>query len=360
MPQASFTSVLLYCRSGFEKECAAEIVERAESCGVAGFVKAKPESGYVVFQPHVAQDAALLSESLDFDQLVFARQLIFCLARLDDLPLPDRTPPIVDAVRGGGPYADVLLETADTNEAKELSGFCRKFEPHLRRALDAAKLLRPGHKKAPRLHLFFLDSSACYAGVSLPGNCSPWPMGIPRLRLARAAPSRSALKLAEALHTLLSDDERAARLKPGMKAVDLGAAPGGWSWHLAGRGVRVTAVDNGPMSRELLAGEMVEHVRSDGFTYRPPRPVDWLVCDMAEQPSRIAALVAQWLGKGWCRDAMFNLKLPMNKRYDEVRHCRALIDQRLRSHGVPARLRIKQLYHDREEVTGYLHRLPPQ
>ena len=38
-------------------------------------------------------------------------------------------------------------------------------------------------------------------------------------------------------------EERAHELKAGMRAVDLGASPGGWLWVLAQRGIRVTAID---------------------------------------------------------------------------------------------------------------------
>ena len=53
-------------------------------------------------------------------------------------------------------------------------------------------------------------------------------MGIPRLRFPRGAPSRSSLKLEEAWLVFLRAKERQQRLVPGMQAVDLGAAPGGW------------------------------------------------------------------------------------------------------------------------------------
>lgn len=358
MHSKALAAALLYCRAGFEKECASEVMEKAVSFGITGYIKARPLSGFVLYCPHDAAEMPLLADGLDFSDLVFARQLLFCRERMDGLPPADRVTPLVEAAKQlGGGFDELLLETADTNEAKELSGFCRKLEPHLRRGLQSAGLLGKARKGLRRLHFFFLDSSSCHPGYSIVGRSSPWPMGIPRLRVPREAPSRSVAKLIEAFMVLLTEDEQRAHLKPGMSAVDLGAAPGGWSWQLARKGVRVTAVDNGPMDKALLTGGLVEHVRIDGFTYQPPRPVDWLVCDMVEQPARIAALVAQWLTRGWCREAMFNLKLPMNKRYEELKNCRKLIDQRLRVGGVAAELRIKQLYHDREEVTAYLRRV---
>ena len=98
------------------------------------------------------------------------------------------------------------------------------------------------------------------------------------------------------------------------------------------------------------------HLRVDGFSYRPRRSVDWLVCDTVEQPSRIAALIARWIGDGYARRAIFNLKLPMKKRYDEVMRCDAIIGQPLRDARVSHRLLLRQLYHDREEVTGFVER----
>jgi 23S rRNA (cytidine2498-2'-O)-methyltransferase len=66
--------------------------------------------------------------------------------------------------------------------------------------------------------------------------------------------------------------------------------------------------------------------------------------------------MADWLATGRCRRSIFNLKLPMKKRHEEVERCRNLIDQRMRAAGLKYILRIKHLYHDREEVTCYLTR----
>jgi len=69
---------------------------------------------------------------------------------------------------------------------------------------------------------------------------------------------------------------------------------------------------------------------------------------MVEQPARVAELMGRWLADGHCRQALFNLKLPMKKRYAETRACL----QRLReTAGRALDLRCRQLYHDREEVT---------
>jgi 23S rRNA (cytidine2498-2'-O)-methyltransferase len=346
--------ILLYCRSGFEKECAADIIHQAALLGVGGYVKTGSESGVVSFFPYGEAGFDSLRRLLRFDDLVFARQLLFASGPSPDLGVDDRITPLLALIRSlGSCFSDVVLETADTNEAKALSGFLRKFATPFRLALARENLL--GNQYLPRLHVFFMTATSAYVGLSAEGNSSPWVMGIPRLRFPRGAPSRSTLKLDEAFQVFVDDPEH--DLRPAMTAVDLGAAPGGWTFQLVRRHLRTIAVDNGALDPALLESGIVEHRRADGFRYRPTKPVDWLVCDMVEQPSRIASLVADWLAEGQCRHAIFNLKLPMKKRYEAVTECRALIEHRLASSGHHFKLAFKQLYHDRAEVTGYARRL---
>jgi 23S rRNA (cytidine2498-2'-O)-methyltransferase len=120
--------------------------------------------------------------------------------------------------------------------------------------------------------------------------------------------------------------------------------------------MRVTAVDNGPMDARLMDSGLVEHLRADGFVFRPRRPVDWMVCDIVEKPARSAALLQTWIGEGLCREAVVNLKLPMKQRYAEVRRLLERIEADLRARGLAFELSCKQLYHDREEVTCHLRR----
>ena len=174
--------------------------------------------------------------------------------------------------------------------------------------------------------------------------------------MPHGAPSRSTLKLAEAFVTFLGERETAL-LRPGLRAVDLGAAPGGWTWQLVHRGLRVTAVDNGALKGDVAGDPLVTHVRDDGLKWRPRRPVDWLVCDIVEQPRRIATLVSSWIGDGAARRTIFNLKLPMKKRFEETVVCRQIIDDALQQARISYRLSLRQLYHDREEVTGFIERI---
>jgi 23S rRNA (cytidine2498-2'-O)-methyltransferase len=349
--QGLLDAILLYCRPGFEKECASDIVQQAALLGVHGYVRAIKDSGHIRFV--AAEGGAALQDHLRFSDLIFARQLIHQIGEIDDLPPHDRLSPIMAMIdQSGLRFSDVFMETADTNDAKSLSVLLRKFKVPLRRALEKKALL--GNEHLPRLHVFFESGTEVVLGFSNPRNASPWPMGIPRLKFPAGAPSRSTLKLDEAFQFFLAHPDEA--LVPGMTAVDLGAAPGGWTYQLVRRHIRTVAVDNGPMDSRLLDSGIVQHARADGFRYRPLKPVDWLVCDMVEQPHRVAALVADWLAEGACREAIFNLKLPMKKRYDCVGECRSIIEDRLAQADRRVVIAFKQLYHDRQEITGYATR----
>ncbi|PWG62440.1 23S rRNA (cytidine(2498)-2'-O)-methyltransferase RlmM [Sediminicurvatus halobius] len=339
--------MLLYCRPGFEKDCAAEITDACAAIGVAGYCDARPGQAFVTFHALPVPARPLIAD-LRWSRLVFARQLL-ALGPAVALPAADRATPIAETVVGLAPgFSDVWLEHPDSNDGRALSRLCRALRTPVLKAL-AERGVATDVTDAPRLHVFLDGSGDARVGLADPRNSAPWPLAIPRLRLPRAAPSRSTLKLDEALQTFLGATERERLLRPGMRAVDLGAAPGGWSWQLARRGLRVTAVDNGPMDPRLMAEGLVEHVRADGFRYRVGRPVDWLVCDMVEQPHRIAALVAGWLRRGDCHGAVCNLKLPMKRRHSAVREALARLEAAL---PPSARLGCKQLYHDREEVTA--------
>jgi 23S rRNA (cytidine2498-2'-O)-methyltransferase len=271
---------------------------------------------------------------------------------------PDRITPLLAAIeplRAHAPFGTLWIEHPDTNDGKAMSSLARSLHARLTGALEDAGLLDVAQAQRPRLHVMLPDGATAWVGASDAARGSPWPMGIARLRMPAAAPSRSTLKLAEAFATFLGDDE-ASLVRPGMRAVDLGAAPGGWTWQLARRGVRVIAVDNGALKGEVARDPLVTHVREDGLRYRPRRPVDWVVCDIVESPSRIATLMARWMGEGWARHAIFNLKLPMKKRYDEVLRCREIIATEARRASTRWSLAVRQLYHDREEVTAFLNR----
>ena len=206
------------------------------------------------------------------------------------------------------------------------------------------------------LHILFIRSGCCYVGYAYNHNRSPFLMGIPRLKFPAEAPSRSTLKLEEAILTFIPQAEEKKRFTDSMTGVDLGACPGGWTYQLVKRGVFVYAVDHGKMAASLHETGRIEHCAEDGFKFQPPKrkTIDWLVCDMVEQPIRISKLIAKWLINGWCRETIFNLKLPMKKRYQEVQLCLNYLSEELAKNGFRFSIQAKHLYHDREEITVHI------
>jgi 23S rRNA (cytidine2498-2'-O)-methyltransferase len=347
-------TLLLHCRPGFEGEVCAEIAEQAARLDVVGYAKSKPHSACAEFVCQEPGGAERLMRKLRFAQLIFPRQ--WARGGFVELPESDRISVLLEHLQAYPVCGSLWLEVLDTNEGKELSNFCKKFEGPLRKALSKAGRLVEAPDK-PRLLLTFRSGREVFLGIAEPANSALWPMGIPRLKFPREAPSRSTLKLEEAWHQFIPRAEWDTRLAPAMTAVDLGAAPGGWTWQLVNRHMKVTAVDNGPMAASLMDSGLVDHQRADGFTFKPRRPVDWMVCDIVEKPARSAALIETWLGEGWCREAVVNLKLPMKQRYAEVRRLLERIEQGLAARGLQVAIACKQLYHDREEVTCHLRRL---
>lgn len=331
---------LLYCRPGFERDCLHETQAQPH--------EANPDTGFIVIQG---------KPRLQYDQLAFTRQLINLLAEVKNLPERDRLTPLLAAIPDSPQqFGTLWLETPDTNDGKTLSSFTRRFQPLLEEKLKAAGRLT-ADPALPRLHIFFPDKTRALIGSSNPRNSAHAPMGILRMKMPYEAPSRSVLKLAEAFELFLSEEEKAQWIKQGMHAVDLGAAPGGWTWQLVQLGMKVVAVDNGPLKGVVAEHPAVKHLREDGFRYRPRHPVDWLVCDMVEQPGRVAALITEWIINGATQHAIFNLKLPMKKRVEALDTAMSGIRAAMEKKGFKYRLQAKQLYHDREEVTVFLAKL---
>lgn len=132
--------------------------------------------------------------------------------------------------------------------------------------------------------------------VPFPGGRLPVPQD-------KQAPSRAFAKLVEA------ELRFGRRIQPGERCVDLGASPGGWTWVARQRGAHVVAVDRSPLREDLMNDSAVTFVRGDAFSYEPPRPVDWLICDVIAAPERSIELVLQWARQRWMRHFVVTIKL---------------------------------------------------
>lgn len=166
------------------------------------------------------------------------------------------------------------------------------------------------------------------------------PGGRLRARVPGDRPSRAARKLAEAFAWFGVTPE------PGETCVDLGAAPGGWTWLLLQYRARVIAVDPAKLRPDLLSRRGLVHVRKSAFDFAPDEPVDWLFCDMAWRPLEVAQMLARWARRKWASLLVANFKLPMKRKAEMVRDVRATLEG-----GGWRGIRTRQLYHDRDEIT---------
>jgi 23S rRNA (cytidine2498-2'-O)-methyltransferase len=174
---------------------------------------------------------------------------------------------------------------------------------------------------------------------------TPAPGGRARVRLSGAKPSRAARKLEEAFAWL------GVAPGAGELCVDLGAAPGGWSWLLLERRARVVAVDPARLRPDLYERRGLRHVQDSAFLFEPEEPVDWLFCDMAWRPLEVASLLAKWGRHGMAHMMVANFKLPMKRKAEMVARVRAIVSQ-----SGWRDVRSRQLYHDRDEITLVAHR----
>ncbi len=357
------SGIVIHVRQGFEDDAAKELSHHLTLCGVTSrTMQAIADSAIVVVTLSI-EDMKLARSQLKLADLIFSRQLLW-LASFVHLPAEgDRVTALIDVIKGpllemagANAFSGFFFETPDTDSSKELTGFCKSLTRHVENALNKLKLTPKGKGAAhlPRVHLVMTSNQQVLVTLADVDNSSPWTMGIPRLRFPPSAPSRSTLKLEEAFHVFLGPEQMADRLVAGMTAVDLGACPGGWTFQLVKHRMQVTAIDNGALDEKIMATGLVTHLREDAFTYRPYDTVDWMVCDVVEQPAKITSLMVDWIVRGHCRNTIFNLKLPMKKRYEETASCLNHLKERCRESGKIVEIRAKQLYHDRKEVTVYV------
>lgn len=243
---------------------------------------------------------------------------------------------------------------ADSTEANPLASMAEALEERVAALLatmlpdavrvDDATLRRMGSILYAQICLLSTDRAAAgvlYSNAAL----SLAKGGRTRVRVTGELPSRAARKVEEALAWI------GVAPGPGEVCVDLGAAPGGWTYVISERRANVIAIDPAKLRPDILARKGVRHIQESAFTYAPDEKIDWLFCDMAWRPLEVAALLAKWGRKRWARMMVANIKLPMTKKAEIL----ARIRQILISEGEWKHLRTKQLYHDRDEITLVAH-----
>lgn len=192
----------------------------------------------------------------------------------------------------------------------------------------------------------FVGKESLYAGVSRPAdNISDWNGGAVRFQREEGQISRAKFKLLEA-ELVFGVDFTAFR-----EALDIGAAPGGWTSFLLERGLSVTAVDPAKMHPSLLNAPNLTILRKNaGEVKLREHQFDLLVCDMSWSPKLTAKLVSDLLytlAPGGT--AIVTVKLLSKKPMALIQEVIGIFQE--------SRLQVqraKQLFHNRDEITLYM------
>lgn len=177
---------------------------------------------------------------------------------------------------------------------------------------------------------------------------SDWPGGRVQLAKPKGQISRSEFKLEELFRTGIADVPTSGT------ALDLGASPGGWTRIMLERGLDVWSVDTGALDHRLHGRQGLTYVPTlaGPFLAENTQMFDVVVNDMRMEPLLSASIMnsaARFVPPGGM--GIMTIKLPPGgalRMIDET--VRAL--QRMWRVDV-----VRQLFHNRHEVTAVLRRL---
>jgi 23S rRNA (cytidine2498-2'-O)-methyltransferase len=185
-----------------------------------------------------------------------------------------------------------------------------------------------------------------YLGLSPAAlNLSNWAGGMRRFAREAAQISRAEFKLLEALEWF------GLTLPPRGTALDLGAAPGGWTRILRLHEQYVTAVDPANLHPSLYQDRNVRHLRltAEDYWQREPDTFDLIVNDMrldGRDSARLMVAYARCLYPGGA--TLMTLKLPHNGREAVLDHAFNILRRVYEIAGA------RQFFHNRSEITLFL------
>lgn len=193
----------------------------------------------------------------------------------------------------------------------------------------------------------YAHGTMMYVGFGTPEELkSDWPGGAIRFQREEGQVSRAKFKLLEA--------EKVFGLDFSMfqNAIDVGAAPGGWSSLLLERGLKVTAIDPANLNEQVANHPHLTHLQMNASAVKlPKQSFDLIVCDMSWNPIQMSKLVLSL--KSALKPYSYGIitvKLMNKKAMQSIRE----VKERLSS-GFTI-LQAKQLFHNREEITLFIQK----
>ncbi|MGI6358744.1 MAG: SAM-dependent methyltransferase [Bacillota bacterium] len=191
-----------------------------------------------------------------------------------------------------------------------------------------------------------VSENNAYYGVSPAAwNLTDWSGGKIHFRKSAEDISRSKFKLLEAI------TRWQLRFAPGGLALDLGAAPGGWTSVLLERGMKVISVDTGLLDHRLRGYPGLTFLQQNVRQLTLPQSIqlDLITCDMSWDPfftvSAINRLVPHLSVGG---HVILTVKLMGKRPLHTVREVCAKLDEALQV------VHAQHLFHNRQEITLHL------
>lgn len=204
----------------------------------------------------------------------------------------------------------------------------------------------PEIKQPEKIISVFLDGERCYMGLGTPeDNLSGWNGGMLHYKKSDEDISRAKFKLMEAIELFHLDMSKFD------KALDLGAAPGGWTSVLLEHGLHVTAVDTGDMDTRLSRYPKYRIIKANAAELKLDEKFDLLASDISWNPKHTARLInnlADNLREGGA--AVVTLKLMGDKVRKTIRE----VEEIYMAHFDI--IAAKQLFHNRDEITLYMRK----
>ncbi len=203
----------------------------------------------------------------------------------------------------------------------------------------------PEVKEPEQIISILLCDEKCYMGLGTPeDNISGWSGGMMHYKKSENDISRAKYKLMEAIDVFKIDIGRFS------SALDLGAAPGGWTSVLLEHGLQVTAVDTGDMDDRLNRYPNFKFIKANASELElEENSFDLLTSDVSWNPKNTARLInsaSACLKAGGI--AVVTLKLMGDKVRKTIKEVQSIYKEVFEVLGV------KQLFHNRDEVTLYL------
>lgn len=178
-------------------------------------------------------------------------------------------------------------------------------------------------------------------------NLCDWTGGMIHFRKEADDISRAKFKLLEAIVRFGLD------LPVGGRALDLGAAPGGWTQELLSRGLQVLAVDTGELDPRLKGATGLKFLRANvkNLNLSPQDQFDLITCDMSWDPIFTAKLLNGLIGN--LRNGgqvIMTIKLMGKKPLPTIERVLNMLDDSLKV------CHAQHLWHNRQEITLHLQK----